>query len=72
MAALNHYCHKSVSNKLPLKIIDIRIFTCLMHGFASKVNIYITYCYLMFINFNVIKKMYFLSHYSFEFSIFNY
>lgn len=39
LAALNNYCYKSVSNKVPLKITDIRIFTCLMHGFASKVNV---------------------------------
>ncbi|KAL4141406.1 hypothetical protein QTP88_004049 [Uroleucon formosanum] len=38
LAALNHYCYKSVSNKVSLKITDIRIFTCLMHGFASKGN----------------------------------
>uniref|UniRef100_A0A2S2PVK5 DNA-directed RNA polymerase n=2 Tax=Sipha flava TaxID=143950 RepID=A0A2S2PVK5_9HEMI len=38
LATLSHYCYKSVSNKVPLKITDIRIFTCLMHGFASKGN----------------------------------
>ncbi|VVC37456.1 DNA-directed RNA polymerase, N-terminal,Pentatricopeptide repeat,DNA-directed RNA [Cinara cedri] len=38
LAALTQYCYKSLSNKISLKITDINIFTCLMHGFASKGN----------------------------------
>lgn len=49
LTTLNHYCRKSVSKKLPLKIVDVRIFTCLMHGFASKVNIYIKYFLIMYL-----------------------
>ncbi|XP_050428199.1 DNA-directed RNA polymerase, mitochondrial [Adelges cooleyi] len=37
-AALCHYCNKSTSHKESLKIVDIRIFNCLLHGFANKGN----------------------------------